>query len=259
MCSILQHSVKNGLFMKMLTTLATGFILLAGCKSQLEIQTMGPGQVTVIPQGDDCQTSQQGNICYEYPAGTEVSLIAMPEEGHSFINYSEPCDTEPHCTLILKEDSQIRGQFIQGSIPPDLVPDPGPDGELTLEGIDSDHDGVRDDVQRHIAIHYAGQPVIQAALSDFVRAKQVFILAYENEEMVVDSNPAVFRGLLCLHNLEPDNHLYNDIKSVLINTKERLMAYIKAQSQLGGHTLDLPETSCSEAVLKAMEAHNENN
>src|SRR5216683_231714 len=35
-----------------------------------------------------------------------------------------------------------------------LPPDPGAAGKATLQGIDSDGDGVRDDIQRYIALTY---------------------------------------------------------------------------------------------------------
>ena len=40
----------------------------------------------------------------------------------------------------------------------DLPPDPGPAGMLTIEGIDADKDGIRDDVQRFIAENWGGSP-----------------------------------------------------------------------------------------------------
>lgn len=45
-----------------------------------------------------------------------------------------------------------------------LPPEPGNENDTTVEGIDSDADGVRDDVQRYIYFEYAGQPSVQLAL-----------------------------------------------------------------------------------------------
>lgn len=45
-----------------------------------------------------------------------------------------------------------------------LPPDPGKAGKQTLMGIDSDGDGLRDDVQRYIYLTYPDQPDVQRAL-----------------------------------------------------------------------------------------------
>jgi len=42
----------------------------------------------------------------------------------------------------------------QATIEATLPPDPGSAGRATLEGIDSDGDGVRDDIQRFIELNY---------------------------------------------------------------------------------------------------------
>ena len=45
-----------------------------------------------------------------------------------------------------------------------LPPDPGEAGKATLEGIDSDQDGIRDDIQRYIALTYPDSQKTRAAL-----------------------------------------------------------------------------------------------
>lgn len=44
------------------------------------------------------------------------------------------------------------------SFPPDMPPDPGKEGKKTIEGIDADQDGVRDDVQRWIHAVFPNEP-----------------------------------------------------------------------------------------------------
>src|SRR5436305_503579 len=53
-----------------------------------------------------------------------------------------------------------------------LPPDPGPAGKLTLGGIDSDHDGVRDDLQRYIVLTYGGSPSTVDTLKNTAKVLQ---------------------------------------------------------------------------------------
>lgn len=50
-----------------------------------------------------------------------------------------------------------------------LPPDPGEAGKTTLEGIDSDNDGVRDDVQRWVLLTYSDTPRIIPPLQQLAR------------------------------------------------------------------------------------------
>ena len=57
-----------------------------------------------------------------------------------------------------------------------LPPDPGREGEKTLGGIDSDGDGVRDDVQRYIALNWGHSERAVRALSGVAKAVQMEVL-----------------------------------------------------------------------------------
>lgn len=53
----------------------------------------------------------------------------------------------------------------------DLPPDPGPAGMQTLEGIDADKDGIRDDVQRFIAENWGESPRAVRVLRNLAEQK----------------------------------------------------------------------------------------
>ncbi|MCC7007893.1 MAG: hypothetical protein IT184_03680 [Acidobacteria bacterium] len=59
--------------------------------------------------------------------------------------------------------------------PVKLPPDPGEAGKQTLEGIDSDEDGVRDDIQRFIIINYPDRTQ-QNGLTQFVQSLQSLVV-----------------------------------------------------------------------------------
>ena len=69
-----------------------------------------------------------------------------------------------------------------------LPPDPGEAGKQTLAGVDSDQDGVRDDVQRYIAFKYPQSERTRAALSQAARAFQFEIVAGGNGQQVHDAH-----------------------------------------------------------------------
>ena len=54
-----------------------------------------------------------------------------------------------------------------------LPPDPGAAGKTTLQGVDSDGDGVRDDVQRYIALTYPNSEKTRATLTQYTKSIQV--------------------------------------------------------------------------------------
>jgi len=66
--------------------------------------------------------------------------------------------------------------FVHAADHSSLPPDPGEAGKATLAGIDSDGDGVRDDVQRWIATTYPNSEKIRAALRQLAQDYQRFIL-----------------------------------------------------------------------------------
>jgi hypothetical protein len=53
-----------------------------------------------------------------------------------------------------------------------LPPDPGEAGKATLEGLDSDHDGVRDDLQREIVFMYPDRDEVRRLLRAEMKIKQ---------------------------------------------------------------------------------------
>lgn len=62
-----------------------------------------------------------------------------------------------------------------------LPPDPGAEGLLTIKGIDSDNDGVRDDVQIEIAKKYPSNDSAKLALTQFAKSLQRAFIAKNND------------------------------------------------------------------------------
>jgi len=125
-----------------------------------------------------------------------------------------------------------------------LPPDPGEAGRRTLEGIDSDLDGLRDDLQRYIALNYAGTPQTMAALRQGVVAVQEAILT-STTSSALDQAVAYARSVECLHSTRP-----NDAGQVgllmlaqILNTEARGLAYLTFSDRLGGEAFPAQEPS----------------
>ncbi|SMN01704.1 hypothetical protein SPONN_2781 [uncultured Candidatus Thioglobus sp.] len=123
-----------------------------------------------------------------------------------------------------------------------LPPDPGEAGKLTIEGIDSDNDGVRDDIQRYIAITYPASESIRRVLTDMAKANQDFIFNADDKDKVLEADLERDKQIDCFYYLDSEGAYKKSkkIKAELLNTEERTRAYIKADSYLGGMSFRLP-------------------
>ncbi len=117
-----------------------------------------------------------------------------------------------------------------------LPPDPGPAGKKTLEGIDSDNDGVRDDVQCWIALTYPNSEKTRAALSQGTIVMQQILL--DAADPIKSYNNALESGnaVDCLNYVRADSaRVGAEIEAVFLNTYLRSKAWLQADAHLSGH------------------------
>ena len=124
-----------------------------------------------------------------------------------------------------------------------LPPDPGPAGMATLAGIDSNNNGVRDDVERYIALTYPADTdaSARAALTQFTKAVQVSLLeAADPIASKVHANERI-GALQCLLAKRPTDAetIFTALRDAILNTAARTKAYSTADDQLGGFTLPI--------------------
>jgi len=106
-----------------------------------------------------------------------------------------------------------------------LPPHPGKTGKLTLTGIDSDRDGVRDDVQIAIAHRYQDDVNARFASRELAKAMQNAFIAYElnDSNLIYDSIGQTKTAVYRLDNLsefaEEDMAI---IDMLMLNTPERV-------------------------------------
>ena len=125
-----------------------------------------------------------------------------------------------------------------------IIPsDPGPAGAVTLAGIDTDRDGVRDDVQRLIASFGLPSSTLSILNQDAV-VIQLLILGASSPDTPLSLISRDIVITRCLRTLLGDNYtnITNGVRAAMLNTNARLVAYFTTENQAGAWTSDgLPD------------------
>jgi len=92
----------------------------------------------------------------------------------SDFNTSNEVDYENKKTLLLRLLLVLSPLAANIAYAENLPPDPGEAGKATLAGVDSDNDGVRDDIQRWIVLSTPDSQKMREALIQGSKARQKF-------------------------------------------------------------------------------------
>jgi hypothetical protein len=143
-------------------------------------------------------------------------------------------------TIHLRDGNATRPQTLKTGITFAVVtlpPDPGEVGKKTLEGIDSDGDGIRDDIQRFIAFTYVNSLKTRAALTQYARTEQTFLAQANNEARAIAAARLRSRAADCtdyVRGLQQSIADRGELRAQFLNTSARTRAYLKADGLLGG-------------------------
>lgn len=157
-------------------------------------------------------------------------------------------------SIWLKKPTSMVDQIMNADkgfkFPPGFPPDPGEAGKKTLEGIDSDHDGLRDDLQRWIYARFPNDPKKRAALRQMaVSYQKTLFLKHEPKEME-DEIRSSYKAIHCLRAvfLEGVEATVEReyIQAKVLNTKERTERYLEVDRWFDGMTMEMPEFNGSE-------------
>lgn len=121
-----------------------------------------------------------------------------------------------------------------GTAMPGLPANPGLTGLDSLSGIDSDRDGMRDDVQRWLAHQNLGYTTTQA-LAELARAVQAMLLHAQEKEMVQEAADHYSRYTMCLLKFDGalrTRMLTEQLEQLMLNTAARRAVHANAQSHL---------------------------
>ena len=121
-----------------------------------------------------------------------------------------------------------------------LPPDPGPAGDATLEGVDSNGNGIRDDIERWIYLTYPDSEKLRRALVQEYYPLQNMIIhgQQQNRDAVYDDMIALQRSSECLYYVHPDkpHKISAELEARIVNTDDRVYGYLESSRLLGGGT-----------------------
>lgn len=114
---------------------------------------------------------------------------------------------------IKEKDSE---EFIMQQVIKTIPDYPGKEGEKTLLGIDSDEDGVRDDVELKLIVHYD---------SNIESLKKAFLIS-KNIGKMSDEDWKKYKIYIDSISFEKDLiSIIRDVEALHLNTQERLTSY----------------------------------
>lgn len=142
-----------------------------------------------------------------------------------------------------------------------LPPHPGADGDRTIEGVDSNNNGVRDDIEIYLATTYRHDEIIKDALTHLAVATQD-VLNAASASADADSTLGAFTNavnsescLRALYGLDVAAKESDALVSMVINTNERIEMYYEAHEALAGQLLLHPDDvarACPSPELEAL-------
>jgi hypothetical protein len=144
--------------------------------------------------------------------------------------------------LVVTDNKGQEAEIATKSVLVDILPpDPGPENDNTLAGIDSDGDGVRDDIERHIASLNKSNE-IKNSLKEFSKRLQASLTSGSDKEESVSNTFSELNYQYCLKSKMSDEDVDKFTVQLRIhthNSKERLMKWARNQSHFSGTIVTL--------------------
>lgn len=173
-------------------------------------------------------------IAFECP--TESGLVSLSDylTGHPGVYIKEsPFEIVPGAQVLF---IPIAVGDITTFVPKPLSsvpPDPGPAGNETVAGIDTDGNEVRDDVQRYIEFRYVAKPEVRPAAFSFARALQKALTYSTDPATVYAASQAKRIAVACFAGIVGSRteaaYEAKNITLESLNTMPRLQAFYQAQ------------------------------
>ena len=242
-------------------TISTGFALELVTEARIQSFTGEPVQDTVTFVGQGYEGFVLKIINGEDNGENRISSAVVSLNGIKVLNPSDfnqnvsainrsitPLDVENTLTVSLRSAPggvllvQVLGEPLL-----DLPADPGPDGDATIEGIDSNENGIRDDIERWIGLNYRNSEKTRLALTQAYYPLQNFMIhAREGDwDAVYNDMTAMQRANECLKFLIPKEaySLGKKLHAEIVNTTDRVYAFRDSSRMLGGGSFPhLPRT-----------------
>ncbi len=116
----------------------------------------------------------------------------------------------------------------------------------TVEGIDADKNGIRDDIDAYIKKTYVSEEQ-QKAVNQYAKSLQASLLVDKDNKIAVKAvTNSKARAISCISMKVPDgkspnsDRVVREILSITTNTKQRLLEYVALDKALDGTVISLP-------------------
>lgn len=121
-----------------------------------------------------------------------------------------------------------------------LPADPAAGGTSTVAGVDSNSNGLRDDIERYLLTEYPAG-VTRDTLAARGKILGVALTAPPTENAAQDVNLDLFRNLECLVHVAPDQvkQVSGELLARMLNTADRLRAYLVMDQAAAGQVIQL--------------------
>lgn len=119
------------------------------------------------------------------------------------------------------------------------MPDSSKNDE-TIAGIDSDNDGIRDDIQRWINEEFSSSMKTRLAVKQYAVLKQAELISSANKGQSIIAVKNSFHALDCLDSIvghQNEIKIVSELKEKLLNTKDRLYANMQANQSFSGQII----------------------
>jgi len=188
--------------------------------------TVSPSSIGDILKGDVFDFTVTTNISPDDSVGTFDGVIQLRQ---LVAGKPEKTIAKPLPVVLTITEAEDNG----------LPPDPGEEGKLTLLGIDSDNDGVRDDIQRYIYFSYPNDEKAQMALTEVAKQYQILLMQVNDSDAVFNNATKMKRHRECIWFIKGEDaaDTLASIRTEILNTNERSTEYIKYSDNLGGEII----------------------
>ena len=187
--------------------------------------SVSPASIGPLQSGDQVSLNVAINLPIDAQLGTFAGVLQLRQS----------IPGTPEKTLAKPLPIAIR---ITALVDDGLPPDPGESGKQTLLGIDSDDDGVRDDIQRYIHFTYSDDKV-RAALTEVAKQYQSLLSSAADPDAAFNNATKMARHGECLDYIKGEEaaDVLAALRAEVLNTRDRSIAYILYNDTLGGEII----------------------
>lgn len=188
--------------------------------------TVSPTSISTVQKGIPYRLTIAINIPQDMELGVYNGVIQLRQ--------AAPGKPEKVLARPLPIEMEVT-EFVDNGLPPD----PGDAGTQTLLGIDSDADGVRDDIQRYIYFAYPNDEKVQAALTEVAKQYQILLPTASDPDAAFNNATKMARHGECLDYIKGEDaaDILSALRAEVLNTRERSIAYITYSDTLGGEII----------------------